>query len=77
MSSVLEIESAIAKLPESELKELSEWWENHLNSRRLSGEGAKSEAIHKTSGCLSNADGVDFAHAVAEAGRDIGDSHEW
>lgn len=77
MSSVPEIESAIAKLPVEELRELSRWWENHVKGLHPSEESAKAEAIRKTSGCLSGAVGDDFASAVAEAGRDISDAHEW
>ena len=77
MSSVIEIESAIAKLPANELQELSRWWESHVKSRHLDEENAKAEAIRKTSGCLSGAKGEDFARAVAEAGQDITDTHKW
>ena len=77
MSSVPEIESAIAKLPVEELRELSRWWESHIKAVQPSEEIAKAEAIRKTSGCLSGAAGDDFASAVAEAGQDIGNAHEW
>ncbi len=77
MSSVIEIESAIARLPDDELKELSRWWEGHVKNRHLDEENAKAEAIRQTSGCLSGAEGEDFARAVAEAGQDITDTHEW
>jgi hypothetical protein len=77
MSSVIEIESAIEKLPAHELEELSFWWESHVKSRKLDEESTKAEAIRSTSGCLSGAEGEDFAGAVAKAGRDISDSHEW
>ncbi|MFT4692626.1 MAG: hypothetical protein ACI9OD_004862 [Limisphaerales bacterium] len=77
MSAVIEIESAIEKLRAHELQELSHWWESHVKSRHLDEASSKAEAIRKTSGCLNVEEGEDFARAVAEAGRDISDSHEW
>jgi hypothetical protein len=77
MSSIIEIESAIEKLPPHELEALSHWWDSHVKKRQTDEVIAKTEAIRKTSGCLTGEEGEDFAQAVAEAGRDIGDSHEW
>ena len=71
MSTVTEIESAIEKLSPRELAELSKWMEPRV--RKVE---AKKRAIESTGGYLTEVDD-DFVAAVAEAGRDIPDSHDW
>mgnify|MGYP007046934070 CR=1 FL=1 len=71
MSTIAEIESAIEKLSPGELAELSKWM-----APRVRDVDAKRKAIESTGGYLTEAD-EDFVAAVAEAGRDLPDSHNW
>ncbi len=77
MGTVTEIESAIERLGPAEFAELARWISHRARSRSLSLEGRKRDPIRRTAGCLTEEDGADLARAVAEAGRDVADTHEW
>ena len=77
MSTVTEIESAIEGLDAAQFEELTRWLKRYARTRSDSLAGKKRDAIRETAGRLNEEDAEDFARAVAEAGRDVPDAHEW
>jgi hypothetical protein len=69
MSTVAEIEVAIAKLAPTELGELERWIVRHAGRVRAKRE-AKKHVITTTSGCMPGRGGEEFErHAIPNAAR--------
>ncbi len=79
MSSVLDIESAIAKLPDDDFNVLRAWFSNHEASRLTLSREEMFDRFSKLYGALDGEDGDDLAQCCEEAGKDsaINDSYEW
>ena len=79
MSSVIEIESAIANLPDDDFRVLREWFSNHVVSRSTLSPEEKFERFSKLYGVLNDDEGDDFARCCEEAGKDIAvdEDYEW
>ncbi len=77
MSSVIEIESAIERLPANELEEFASWWRNYFLNKDHQNENIRLSSIEETAGCLRGEEGEAFEKAVAAAGCDVTDTHEW
>ena len=79
MSSVLDIESAIARLPEDDFRVLREWFTNHDASRSTLSDEEKFERFRSLYGVLDGEDGENLARCCQEAGQDIlvDENYEW
>ena len=71
MSSVIEIESAIANLPDDDFRVLREWFNNHSVGRSTLTPEERFERFSKLYGVLNETEGEDFARCCEEAGQDI------
>ena len=79
MSSVIEIESAIADLPNDDFHVLREWFSQHAASRSSLSPQEKFERFSKLYGVLDKEEGEDLARCCEEAGNDvpIDEDYEW